>query len=329
MSLFSIICMAVSGITNGSFAVPMKGIRDWKWEHTWFVYTLFACGVLPVLFVVLAGGSGAFGLLFNDWETTGLVCFYGVLFGAGSVLFGISVVRLGFAAANALICSMVTLGGSMGPLILGYAQIAPGQERWLGMGLGALIVGIAVCAWSTQLRDGREAGGHRRWATGILIAVIASMLSSMLNIGFAIGAPLIVAASDRGYSKLLGSLFIWLPVLAGALIVGLAYTSFLIQRAGSWKQFSAPGSGAWWIRAIAMGVLWTGSAAIYGVGAVHVGSTGVVFGPAMVSSGSIITSNVWGVARGEWPTAGPRRVMYLATGVLVLAFCLLAIARNH
>ncbi len=328
MSLFSILCFAVSGIANGSFAVPMKGIREWKWEHTWFVYTLFANGALPALLVVAAGGTGAIGLLATEWRTTALVCFYGALWGSGSVLFGISLLRLGIAAANALVCSVVALAASLGPLLFGYARIAPGQAPMLSVGLATLIVGIAMCARSTQLRDGGGAGGQRRWVTGILIAVAAALLSSMLNIGFAAGTPLTAAASARGYSPFVGTLIIWIPVLAGGFVVGLTYTSYLVHRSASWSLFGSAGAGASWMRAIAMSVLWFGAIAIYGFGAEHVGPSGVVFGPAMTAGGSIVTSNVWGVARGEWPAAGPRRVMYAATVVLVVSFCLLAVAKT-
>ncbi len=328
MSFFSILCLAVAGIANGSFAVPMKGIREWKWEHVWFVYTLFANGVLPALLVVAAGGGGAIAILADEWKTTALVCFYGALWGSGSVLFGISLQRLGIAAANALVCSIVALAASLGPLVFGYARIASGQAPILSIGLATLIAGIVMCARSSQLRDGGGTGGQRRWATGILIAVAAALLSSMLNIGFAAGTPLTAAASAHGYSKVVGTLIIWIPVLAGGFVVGLAYTSFLIQRGSSWSLFGSAGAGASWMRAIAMSVLWFGAIAIYGYGAEHVGPSGVVFGPAMTAGGSIVTSNVWGVARGEWPTTRPRRVMYAATVVLVVSFCLLAVAKT-
>jgi len=327
VNFFSIVCLAIAGIANGSFAVPMKGIRDWKWEHTWFVYTLFANGVFPALLVIAAGGGGALGLLSMEWRTTGLVCFYGALWGAGSVLFGLSLAWLGIAAANALVCSIVALAASLGPLLFGYAHILRAQVPMLSIGLAGLIAGIGICARSSQLRDGGSSGGHRRWAIGILIAVAAALLSSMLNIGFAAGTPLTAAAAAGGYSKLVGTLIIWIPVLAGGFAVGLAYTSYLIHRGASWEKFTAPGSGASWLRAITMSVLWFGAIAIYGFGADHVGPSGVVFGAAMTAGGSIITSNVWGVLRGEWPTAGPRRIMYVATFVLVASFCLLAAAK--
>jgi L-rhamnose-H+ transport protein len=195
--------------------------------------------------------------------------------------------------------------------------------------LAALITGFCFCARSALLRDGGEIGGQRKWATGILIAVGSGILSAMLNMGFAVGGHLLIVASARGYSQLAGTLILWLPIMAGAAVVGLAYTSRLIQREGTWGYFSSAGASVRWFRALVMGVLCFGTIALFGFGIAHAGRIGFVYGPVMTASGSVITSNLWGVARGEWPTAGPRRLMYAATGIIALAFGLLAIVRNY
>ncbi len=329
MNPLSIFSFALAGITNGSFAVPMKGIREWKWEHTWFAFTLFANGILPALMLLCVGGPGSFCLLAAQWKSAVFMGLFGALWGAGSVFYGLSLVRLGIAATNALVSSIAALAASLGPLVFGYAQLVPGQARILAAGLAALITGIAVCARSSQMRDGGGLGGQRRWATGLVIAVASALLSAMLNLGFAASGRLTASASSAGYSKLVGTLVVWFPLMAGAFMVGMAYTSCLIQRGAVWGQFRSPGSSERWARALAMGVLCFGAVALYGLGAAHAGSTGLVYGPAMVSGGSIITSNFWGVARGEWPAAGPRRMMYAATAFIVLSFLLLTVAKNH
>jgi hypothetical protein len=244
-------------------------------------------------------------------------------------LYGLSLVRLGIAATNALVSSIAALAASLGPLVLGYAQLGQGQARILAAGLAALIIGIIVCARSSLMRDGVGQSGHRRWATGIVIAVASALLSAMLNLGFAASGRLTASALSEGYTKLVSTLVVWFPLMAGAFVVGMVYTSCLIHHGAAWAQFRSPGSSERWCRALTMGVLCFGAVALYGVGAAHAGSTGLVYGPAMVSGGSIITSNFWGVVRDEWPAAGPRRMMYAATAFIVLSFLLLTVAKNH
>ena len=38
--------VAVAGILNGTFAVPMKRARAWKFEHIWGVFSLLAMVVV-------------------------------------------------------------------------------------------------------------------------------------------------------------------------------------------------------------------------------------------------------------------------------------------
>ena len=329
MNALSILCFALAGITNGSFAVPMKGIRDWKWEHTWFAFTAFANGILPVLLLLAVGGVGPFKLLATEWKIALFMCFFGALWGAGSVLYGISLVRIGIAATNALVSSIAALAASLGPLLFGLARIGHGQVFALTAGLATLVLGIGVCSRATQIRDGGGDGGHRRWLAGILIAVVSAILSSMLNIGFAEGGHLVASVSSAGYSSMIGTLTVWLPVMGGAFLVGIAYTAILIYRNSSWSQLISAGSFTRWNRTLAMGLLCFGAVVFYGFGATKIGPTGLVYGPAMVSGGSIVTSNAWGVLRGEWPSAGPRRLMYAATALIVFSFCLLAVAKSR
>src|SRR2546426_530160 len=57
-----VLACAIAGLMNGSFAVPMKRIQQWKWEHIWFAYTLFANALLPCA-LALAIAPGIFSIL--------------------------------------------------------------------------------------------------------------------------------------------------------------------------------------------------------------------------------------------------------------------------
>jgi len=42
-----------AGIFNGSFALPMKYSRGWRWENTWGFFTLVSTVFIPLLLVSL------------------------------------------------------------------------------------------------------------------------------------------------------------------------------------------------------------------------------------------------------------------------------------
>ena len=39
----------ISGALNGSFPLPMKYTRQWKWENTWLVFAAAALLIIPCL----------------------------------------------------------------------------------------------------------------------------------------------------------------------------------------------------------------------------------------------------------------------------------------
>src|SRR5258707_12866993 len=41
--------LLVAGVMNASFTLPMKFTRNWNWENTWLVWTLFALVIFPPL----------------------------------------------------------------------------------------------------------------------------------------------------------------------------------------------------------------------------------------------------------------------------------------
>jgi L-rhamnose-H+ transport protein len=264
------------------------------------------------------------------------VCTYGALWGLGSVLFGISLVRLGMAITNALISGIVVFFGSLGPLILGSIQMTARQLLWLAGGLTLLVLSLGLCATASIMRDRAraenssviQAGRRVSAVVGVLIAVASGLTSSMLNFGFVAGASLSAGAVASGFPAALASVVIWVPALFGGLLLNVGYPAYLIARNGSWSVFiHAPGRPTYWLRAATMGLLWFGAIQLYGFGAALMGREGPIYGWALIAAISILTSNLWGALTGEWRICGskPKFLMWLATGLLICSFAFLVV----
>ena len=327
-----LLVIAGSGVANGSFAVPEKHIKGWKWEHTWLVYSLFALAILPVA-VVLLFVPRVLGILENDPMVVARVAASGLLFGVGSVLFGVSLKRLGIAVTNALISGVVVFAGSLGPLVIGVAHIDFVHLLWLIAGLSLLVLSLILCAAASLSREGAlsekpAAGG--KLGLAILVAVLAGFFSSMLNIGFAYGDPLIQRAAAAGVPDALTSMAVWIPALLGGLIFNAGYPAYLIWRHGTASTFFRGSHTAMdWGSAASMGLLWFGSNLLYGYGAVLMGSDGSVYGWALSSGASILVSNTWGAVTGEWSGTSKKvqALMWASTALLILSFVMLVVKR--
>jgi len=116
-SINGVFVIAAGGVANGSFPVPSKRILIWKWEHIWLIYSAFAMAILPIGLALAFAPQIIRQTLIRDPHLTAQVGGCGLLFGAGSVLFGVSLARLGIAITNALVSGVVVFLGSFWPII--------------------------------------------------------------------------------------------------------------------------------------------------------------------------------------------------------------------
>lgn len=334
-SAAGVMACAIAGIANGSFAAPMKRIKIWKWEHIWLVYSLFAYGILPSALALLLAPRVITHVISGAGTAVFRVALFGALWGFGSVLFGLSLVRLGLAVGNAFISSLIVLLGSLGPVLAGGVAVNRRDMIAFMLTLGPLIGGIILCGAAAASRERAKVDGtrgrHGNAVVGILLAAASGVLSSLLNIGFAAGDSLAAAARAQAVPAPLDTLAIWIPILAGGLMVNLLFTGRLIQKGRSWKSFhTTPEAAGAWAKSFAMAVLWFGAIFAYGSGAMMMGPTGPMYGWAMAVGGSIIAANLWGLATGEWRGSGPRPkwMMAIATALLIISFVILAAQRG-
>jgi L-rhamnose-H+ transport protein len=329
-----IVAVSVAGVSNGSFPVPSKGITDWKWEHIWSVYSLWAMALLPIGLALLFSHGTIPKELARNPGLAMKVASFGALWGIGSLLFGVSLARLGIAITNALINGMVAFLGSLGPVLAGSIQVDSQKLFWLISGLTLLVLSLVACSAASVTRDhanhlsAYESASSSRSVGAVLIAVVAGVMSSMLNFAFVYGTPLSQAAKAAGCSGYLASVAIWVPALFGGLVFNLGYPAYLIFSKGSWLAFFNRGNtAALWIRSSSMGVLWFGAILLYGIGASLMGDAGAVYGWALIIAVSILASNGWGAVTGEWRGTGvkPKVLMLASTVLLMLSLLLLAV----
>ena len=113
--------LVVSGMLNGTFAVPMKKTRVWKFHHVWSLFAFLAMVVAPWAGILLAVPSWRDTLA--AIPTSGLVGLIalGLVWGAASLLFGLAVDYLGVALGISIQLGLSIVVGSLVPLLLANA----------------------------------------------------------------------------------------------------------------------------------------------------------------------------------------------------------------
>jgi L-rhamnose-H+ transport protein len=316
-NLTGIVLALAGGILVGNCMLPLKKIRSWPWECSWLIFSLVSLLLVPGLIAALT--LPAWPHLYAQLSIADLLPSFLLGFGWGiaQVLFGISVVRLGMALAFTIIVGLGTVFGTLIPLfVLHKGDVASNDILMIVTGCCLMIVGVIFSGYAGKLREQPQQHARQAYLSGLLIAIISGVLSSMLNLSLAFGGPITKAALSSGATSTTAVFAVWPVALAGGLIPNLAYTAYLLLKNRSWRNLSSSlhdGS-----LSLLMGLLWIGAVAIYGLSTRYLGRLGDSAGWAIYQITMVLTANTTGILVGEWKSASRRSLLVLASGVLIL-----------
>lgn len=321
--------LVLAGVMNASFALPMKFVRTWVWENTWLVWSVLALLLLPCALAFAA--IPAFGsIMSGGGAVVWTVALCGCAWGVAQVLFGIALDQIGIALTFSIVLGLSASMGSLIPLLRLHAAALMTHGGVLSLaGTGLVLLGVAVSAVAGKMRDRTKPNDGRRgrnFGAGLVMAIVSGVCASMMNVGFAYGAPLSDAAARHGANTLWLTDAIWVPLMAGGAIPNVLYCVYLLRKRGTEANFRSATSGRNVGFALAMALLWFGSSVLYGIATTFLGALGPVVGWPVFMSLIVIVASVLGVWTGEWNDAGVRalRVQWSAVALLVAAVVVLS-----
>ena len=321
--------LIVAGVMNASFALPMKFVRSWAWENTWLLWSIFALLVLPSALALTTIPS--FGTLLQaNGSVVLLVALAGAAWGVAQVLFGLALDKIGIALTFSIVLGLSAAMGSLIPLIRLHADRLFTHAGLMSLtGIALVLFGVAASAVAGRIRDRGKQAGHAKSGTmgiGLLMAIISGVCASMMNVGFAFGAPLATAASANGANSLWTTDAVWVPLMAGGAVPNLLYCIYLLVNRKTAANYTAPSLARNLPLTFVMGVLWFGSSILYGIATVFLGDLGPVVGWPLFMSLIVIVATLLGIWTGEWrgATKNAFRVQGLAVLILIAAVVMLS-----
>ena len=330
-----LIIISIAGFFQGSFYLPMTSTRKWEWEHTWSIFSLTGMIVFSWIFILLTVPN-----IFEIYSGTSpkyivILVVFGGLWGIGGVLNGLAMHKLGMALAYPIVLGTVACLGALIPLIVFHPEaLATLQGIVVIAGTLVTVAGIIFCARAyagqqpnNEVSSDTNSGSLK---AKLAIAIMAGVMSSLLNIGFAYSSGLIEAAMDSGVSEALATNVAWALILTSGGCVNVLYCLYLMLKRGTTRQFF----GTETIRNLGlgslMGLLWCGGLYLYGFGVSMIGRTmGVVIGWVLFMSTIIIVGNLWGIRKGEWNDAPPQARSLLNRGLVILVMAIIIVASSR
>jgi L-rhamnose-H+ transport protein len=328
-----------AALLQGTFVLPMTLVRQWGWEHTWATFSLLGMLVfnwiitllfVPNIFAVYAASPA---------RDLAVLALFGLGWGVGAVLFGLGMDRLGMALGYPIIMGLIASLGALIPLLVFFPQtLLTTKGLVLLAGTALVIFGIVLCSVGGSCRapsegkaiaDKSVAIHSSGFKVGLVIAILAGLLSCLPNVGMAFGGNVISSAIALGVSRASSGNTVWALLFTLGCVANLAYCLYLMiskHRLGQyWNRETPRNLGL----SALMALMWIGSFYLYGAGAARLGRWGVVVGWPLFISLSIVVGNLWGLWRGEWQGAPAAARRLLNLGLLVLIVAVITVALSN
>lgn len=340
---------AVGGLAAASFYIPYKRVKGWAWETYWLAGGFFSWIVAPWVLAmiilpqtpdILAAASPK--SLFWTW-------LFGVIWGVGGLTFGLTMRYLGIALGYAIALGLCAAFGTLVPPLfkgelITIATTASGQVILLGVLVclgGIALSGKAGMLKEKELTDEQKQASVQEFSfiKGVLVALVAGVLSAAMAYAFAAGKPIADKALDQGAPILWQNLPVLIVALFGGFVsnciwcIGLAFKNksageYLGKSAIETETGETVSLSRNYIFCALAGVTWYLQFFFYGMGSTQMGEYDFSSWTLHMAS-IIIFSTLWGIVLKEWRGTSRATHVWIGFGLLVLILSTIVIGYGN
>lgn len=332
--LTAIIYTFIAGIINGSFALPTKTIKQWRFENIWLNYAFWGFLILPWAIILLLAPNVLSVYQATPLHLLWILVIGGAAFGIGQVCFAQSLKMIGLGLGFVINIGLGTGLGFLLPLVFLHPEKVFTPFGWVTMiGILFIIAGLIVSYQAGQARDRHKQNQQTttepsQYKLGVALAVIAGIFSACQNFTFAGTSAIQQLALNMGLSQLASAMIIWPVFLIFTFIPYAIYMLRLHQKNNSFANYHGKQSLINIPIALMMGLFWFFSLVLYSQASLLIGRAGPIVAWPLFMVLIILTSNFWGWRKQEWAntSAAIERMAVFAISLLVIAVIILAYA---
>lgn len=334
-TLIGLIIIALGSLGQSSSYVPIKKVKNWSWESFWLSQGIFAWLVFPLIGALIAvpAGHSLPEVLQAGGSDSWKCILFGIFWGIGGLTFGLSMRYLGVALGQSLALGTCSAFGTLIPAILKGDNLFEGKGLVLLIGVSIAIGGIAIIGYAGALKSANMSEEEKKKAVkdfalkkGILIALLAGVMSACFSLGLDAGIPIKTYLQSQGASSLLVLNPVILLVTMGGFITNACYCLFQNYQNKTFSEYtsiSVLGNNLFFC-ALA-GLLWYSQFFGLGIGQSFFAPDSVVmaFSWSILMSLNVLFSNGWGIVLKEWKGVSTKTIAVLIGGLLVLIFSII------
>jgi len=312
---------------------PQKQVKRWSWQTYWLTQAAFCWFLLPILGAALTVPQ-LVEVLRTAPRSAMLNSFLlGAAYGIGGTAFGISIRYIGFSLTYAIAVGLSSVLGTLIPSLvkgtLGATLQKPGAG-WIIAGIAIGTAGIALAGTAGRMKErdlsDQSARGDFSLTKGLLLSLLAGVLSAVYGFALEAGEPIADVASAHGAGVWRGNV-VYIFSNTGAFLTTAIYCLALHARHRTLGEILELPAGPEkaslpvnWLMAVVTGLFWYGQFFFYNLGHVRMGAykfTSWAIHMIML----VLFSNLVGIALREWRDCRrwTHRTITLALLVLVAA----------
>jgi len=348
----SIFFHAIGAASAALCYAPQKQVKRWSWQSYWLVQAAFCWLILPIV--------GAFLTIPDFWSVVQAmprdvavrVFLLGMAYGVGGTAFGVAIRYVGFSITYAMAIGVSTVVGTAYAIAKGESTVANSAANiqaflektgsgWILAGIAIGIVGIVFCGiagrWKERdlVKADDPSSPKGRALVGLMLCLLAGVLSGVYGIALAEGAPIekLAEAGAAGRTVLgidaatFASNAIYPFSNAGAFLTTALYCLYLHYRHKTLGEIVRLPEGKEkaslsinWAMAVLTGCLWYAQFFFYGFGHFFImkvaGFGEICWAIHMILL--ILLGTLAGIAFKEWKGCGGRTYVALGLAIALL-----------
>ncbi len=298
----TLVLLAASGFFQAAFAVPVRHLRNWRWEQMWVAQSVTANVLFPLVWAAALPAAFWMEVARIPWSHWIGAYGWGIVWGLGGMGWGLTMTRLGLAFSNSFVFGVTVMTGALLPLAANAVE-SPPHPSLFGLGLALCVLTTALIGFLR--RSGTAAPllpmplSFRSYPIIVGVAVFAGLSTAGYGLAFTFSIGILHRLMASGISQFSAPLVVVLPVYLGAASVSIPVGILTAARSGSLPLFLGRHFVWNWSLAVIMGLCAAASAVLYGFAGSRAGhpSPNVAF--AVFISFLVLGSTAAGIAAGE------------------------------
>lgn len=245
---------------------------------------------------------------------------------------------LGVALGQSIALGTCAAFGTLFPALFAGKDLLHGEGLMLLTGVSITLAGIAVIGYAGSLRSRHMTEEEKRAAVkdfaltkGLLVALLAGVMSACFALGLDAGTPIKEAALAGGVEALYAGLPVIFLVTLGGFLTNACYCIQQHIRNKTGKEFFSVKGNVLLNNVLfcaLAGVLWYSQFFGLEMGKSFLTGSPVLlaFSWSILMSLNVTFSNVWGILLKEWKGAGTPTIAVLIAGLLILISSIVVVA---